>query len=194
VLESDTFASEWLSVSVLDNVTALYINSAEDSAAVGFFRLFWASPTELALQQRCSPVSLGNDWNVHMNQWQDYSRVVASRHTENALVVSVEVQTSDELRATVLMLRVCVCAQDKATVCATATLSDMSVLSNTSFISAAYMQQAAGEELWVVSVHGKPQTSVFAQGTLLLVRVYATDLEHKHFIKVRSTISSIASS
>jgi hypothetical protein len=28
VLESDTFASEWLSVSVLDNVTALYINSA----------------------------------------------------------------------------------------------------------------------------------------------------------------------
>ena len=72
--------------------------NTEDSAAVGFFRLFWASPTELALQQRCSPVSLGNDWNVHMNQWQDYLRVVASRHTENALVVSVEVQTSDELR------------------------------------------------------------------------------------------------
>jgi hypothetical protein len=43
VLESDTFASAWLSVSVLDNnVTALYIDSAAGSAAVGFFHLLWA--------------------------------------------------------------------------------------------------------------------------------------------------------
>ena len=56
VLESDTFASTWLNISVFDNnVTALYIDSAAaDSAAVGFFRLSRASPTELALQQRAT--------------------------------------------------------------------------------------------------------------------------------------------
>ena len=60
----------------------------------------------------------------------------------------------------------CVRAQESATICSTITLSDMSVISNVSFTSAAYMQQTAGEELWVVSVQGKKHTPVFAQGTL----------------------------
>jgi len=42
-----------------------------------------------------------------MNMLQDFSRIVVSRHTENVPVVSVEMPTSDELRSTVLMLRVC---------------------------------------------------------------------------------------
>jgi hypothetical protein len=82
------------------------------------------------------------------------------------------------------MLCVYACAQERGTVCSIVTLSDMSGLSNASFIFAAYMQQAAGEELWAVSVQEKTHTAVFAQGTLLLVRVYATDLEHKHFVNV----------
>ena len=44
-----------------------------------------------------------------MNMLQDYSHIVVSRHTENVPAVSVEMQTSDELRSTVLMLRVCAC-------------------------------------------------------------------------------------
>jgi hypothetical protein len=79
VLESDTFASAWVSVDVLDNnLTALYMDTATSSAAVGFFRLVWASSTELALQERAIPVSLGQNWDVHMHSWQDYARVVVS--------------------------------------------------------------------------------------------------------------------
>jgi len=185
VLGSDTFASAWVSVAVLDNnLTALYIDTATSSVAVGFFRLIWASPTELALQERSMPVSLGQNWDVHMHAWQDYARIVVSRHTENTLVVSVEIQTSEELRATALMLRVCVCAQNRDSVCSVIILSEMSVSIDASFISAAYLQQAAGEELWAVSVNGKTHKAVFAQDTLMLARVLATDLENKHFVKV----------
>ena len=49
-------------------------------------------------------VSLGDDWSVHMNMLQDFSRIVVSRHTENVTVVSVEMQTWDKLRSTVIML------------------------------------------------------------------------------------------
>jgi hypothetical protein len=184
VLERDTYASAWLSVGMIgNNLTALYIDPATESAAVGFFSLIWASPTELALQQRRSSVSLGEDWDVHFHPWQDYSRVIVSPETENILVVSVESQTSDELHNTALVLRVCVC-YNKGTVCSAITLSEMSVSSNPSFISAAYMQQAAGQELWAISVNGKTHEAIFAHGTLILTRMFATDLENKHFVKV----------
>jgi hypothetical protein len=184
VLESDTYASAWLSVAMLgNNLTALYIDSATESAALGFFSLVWASPTELALKQRHSSVSLAADWSVHFHPWQDYSRVIVSAETENILVVSVESQTSDELRNTALVLRVCVC-YNKGTVCSAITLSEMSVSSNPSFISAAYMQQAAGQELWAISVNGKTHEAIFSHDTLILTRMFATDLENKHFVKV----------
>jgi hypothetical protein len=121
-----------------------------------------------------------------MNPWQDYSRVIVSRETVNVLVVSVEIQTSDELRLTVLMLMlcVCVCSPESAAICSKITLPDMSVRANASFISAAYMQQAGEEELWIVSVQGKTHTVVVALNTLVLHRVEATDLENRHFVKV----------
>jgi hypothetical protein len=53
-----------------------------------------------------------------------------------------------------------------------------------SFISTAYVQQASGEELWVVIVSGKVHKAIFAKDTLRLERTFATDLEHKHFVKV----------
>jgi hypothetical protein len=142
VLNSDTFASSWLSVAVLDNnLTALCIDTVTASAAIGFFRLVKSSPTELALQECGTSVSLNAYWNVHMHEWLDYSRVVVSAQTENILVASVELQTSDELRATSLMLRVCVCTQNKNSVCSEIVLSEMSVSSTANFISAAYIQQ-----------------------------------------------------
>ncbi len=167
-----------------NNLTALCIDTVTASAAIGFFRLVKSSPTELALQECGTSVSLNANWNVHMHEWQDYSRVVVSTQTENILVASVELQTSDELRATSLMLRVCVCTQNKNSVCSEIVLSEMSLSSTASFISAAYIQQAAGEELWVVSVSGKPHKAILVQSTLILAQVLGTDLEHKHFVKV----------
>jgi hypothetical protein len=46
------------------------------------------------------------------------------------------------------------------------------------------VQQASGEELWVVSVSGKVHKAIFGKDTLRLERIFATDLEHKHFVKV----------
>ena len=182
---SDIFVSSWLSVTVLhNNVTALYVESSTGSVAVGFFSLLWASPTELALENRSPAIVLGDDWRVDMHPWQDFSRIIVSHETVNVLIVSVEIQTSDELSGTVLMLRVCVCSQESAAICSKITLPDVSVLANSSFISAAYMQQAGEEELWIVSVQGKTHTVVVALNTIVLHRVDATDLDNKYFVKV----------
>ena len=68
--------------------------------------------------------------------------------------------------------------------CSDSRLEEMSVTATASFISAAYVQQASGEELWVVIVSGKVHKAIFAKDTLRLERTFATDLEHKHFVKV----------
>ncbi len=83
-----------------------------------------------------------------------------------------------------LHLRVCVCTWTRACVCSDSRLEEMSVSATASFISAAYVQQASGEELWVISVSGKVHKAIFAKDTLRLDRTFATDLEHKHFVKV----------
>jgi hypothetical protein len=185
VLNSDQFASTWITAAVIENnLTALYIDFTTSSVAVGFFQLQQTSLTEITLQERETAVFLSANWNVHVHEWQDYSRVLVSLQTENVLVATVEVQTSEILQATSLQLRVCVCSWTKASVCSDIGLQEMSVSATASFISAAYIQQASGEDLWVVSVSGKVHQAIFAQNTLILQRILATDLEHKHFVKV----------
>jgi len=185
VLNSDIFASSWITVAVLEsNLTALYIDSASASVAVGFFQINQTPTREIELRERETAVLLNANWNVHVHEWQDYSRVLVSSQTENVLLAAVEVQTSEVLQATALHLRVCVCAWTRASVCSDIRLAEMSVSTTASFISAAYVQQASGEELWVVSVSGKVHKAIFGKDTLRLERIFATDLEHRHFVKV----------
>jgi len=183
VLNSDQFASTWITAAVMENnLTALYIDLTSASVAIGFYQLQQTSLQAIALQERETAVILNANWNVHEHEWQDYSRVLISSQTKNVLVATVEVQTLIE--ATSLQLRACVCSVTKFSVCSDIVLADMSVSATASFISAAYIQQAAGEDLWVVSVSGKVHKAIFAQNTLMLQRILATDLEHKHFVKV----------
>jgi hypothetical protein len=91
-------------------------------------------------------VSLGDEWE-NLNAWQEYSRVIVSSETNNILVALVEqAYSEEELPKQMLFLRVCICTRHVAR-CSKLLLDNIAVLSKSSFISAAYVQQMSEVEI-----------------------------------------------
>lgn len=186
VSNSDTYASSWLSVTMIgNNITALYIDAETNNAAIGFYSLAWTlSSAELTLEEQRAAIILDDDFDVNLHNWQEYSRVVVSHDTENILVVAIESDTSDEFLETALLLQVCVCTPTKGSICSKIRLKEIMVSYNPNFLSVAFLQKTAYEEIWVVSVSGKVHEVIVTDNSISLSRLFNTDLEAKHFEKV----------
>ena len=191
VLDSSESASTWLCAAVSgENITALYVENERGSVGLTFARLLWVSDTELGMQAQGTQQSLGDDWMISLNPWQDFARVIISPETEYALMVWVERQMSD-LLGDILVLRACVCAATVPAICSSIVLAGVPVDSDPSFVSAAFLRDSGAQHEWAIGVRGRVHSATLSQESLKLQRVYTSVYtihslqQHRHFVKVQ---------